>query len=254
MLKGWRAAANDRIVMADSNVLMPRDYMQRLLATCRPDTGMVSAPPIGSHPRGFWAQMECVFLNTYQARWQYTADTIGLGFAQGKTLFYRRSDIEAAGGLRALAAEAAEDAASTKIMRASGKRVRLVDAPFEQPLGERERGDVWDRQVRWARLRRDSFRAFYCLEIASGAVLPLLAVVFIAVATGHSVIAACALLLDDLVRRGDAAGGGRRLAPSPALPAARDAARPDAAGAVVRRLARSRLRLARQRHERRRRR
>ena len=195
VLKGWRAAANDRVVMADSNVLMSRDYLQRLLATFRDDTGMVSAPPVGSHPLGFWAQMECVFLNTYQARWQYTADTIGLGFAQGKTLFYRRSDIEAAGGLRALAAEAAEDAASTKIMRASGKRVRLVDAPFQQPLGERKRGDVWDRQVRWARLRRDSFRAFYCLEAASGAVLPLLAVVFIAAATGYSVIAACALLL-----------------------------------------------------------
>ena len=195
VLKGWRAAANDRVVMADSNVLMSRDYLQRLLATFRDDTGMVSAPPVGSHPLGFWAQMECVFLNTYQARWQYTADTIGLGFAQGKTLFYRRSDIEAAGGLRALAAEAAEDAASTKIMRASGKRVRLVDAPFQQPLGERKRGDVWNRQVRWARLRRDSFRAFYCLEAASGAVLPLLAVVFIAAATGYSVIAACALLL-----------------------------------------------------------
>ena len=190
VLKGWRAAANDRIVMADSNVLLPRDYLQRLLAAWRADTGMVSAPPIGSHPRGFWAQLECAFLNTYQARWQYTADTIGLGFAQGKTLFYRRSDIERAGGLRMLAAEAAEDAASTKIVRASGRRVRLVDAPFRQPLGERVRADVWDRQVRWARLRRDSFAFFYCLEVTSGAVLPLMAAVFIAVATGHSVIAA----------------------------------------------------------------
>ena len=249
VLKGWRAAANDRIVMADSNVLMPRDYLQRLLATFRDDTGMVSAPPVGSHPLGFWAQMECVFLNTYQARWQYTADTIGLGFAQGKTLFYRRSDIEAAGGLRALAAEAAEDAASTKIMRASGKRVRLVDAPFQQPLGERKRGDVWDRQVRWARLRRDSFRAFYCLEAASGAVLPLLAVVFIAVATGHSVIAACALLLGVWYGAEMLLARGRRLASPPALPAARDAARPVVAGAVVRRLARGRFRLARQCHE-----
>jgi ceramide glucosyltransferase len=195
VLKGWRAAANDRIVMADSNVLMPRDYIQRLLATWKDDTGMVSAPPIGSHPSGFWAQMECVFLNTYQARWQYTADTVGLGFAQGKTLFYRRADIEAAGGLRALAAEAAEDAASTKIMRASGKRVRLVDAPFQQPLGERKRTDVWDRQVRWARLRRDSFPAFYCLEAASGPLLPLVAIIFLAVVTGHSVIVATALFL-----------------------------------------------------------
>jgi ceramide glucosyltransferase len=195
VLKGWHAAANERIVMADSNVLLPRDYLQRLLATWQGDTGMVSAPPIGSHPSGFWAQMECVFLNTYQARWQYVADTVGLGFAQGKTLFYRRGDIEAAGGLRALAAEAAEDAASTKIMRASGKRVRLADAPFGQPLGERVRAHVWDRQVRWARLRRDSFRSFYCLEIGAGIVLPLAAVIFLAIATGHSVIAASALLL-----------------------------------------------------------
>jgi ceramide glucosyltransferase len=195
VLKGWRAAANDRIVMADSNVLMPRDYIQRLLATWQPDTGMVSAPPVGSHPRGFWAQLECAFLNTHQARWQYAADTIGLGFAQGKTLFYRRSDIEAAGGLRALAAEAAEDAASTKIVRESGRRVRLVDAPFQQPLGERQRGDVWDRQVRWARLRRDSFPSFYCLEVTSGAVLPLIAAAFVAIATGHSVVAAAAAFL-----------------------------------------------------------
>jgi ceramide glucosyltransferase len=195
VLKGWRAAANDRIVMADSNVLMPRDYLQRLLATWRPDTGLVSAPPIGSHPHGFWAQMECTFLNTYQARWQYAADTIGLGFAQGKTLFYRRSDIEAAGGLRLLAAEAAEDAASTKIVRAGGRRVRLVDAPFQQPLGQRPRADVWSRQVRWARLRRDSFPLFYCLEASSGAVLPLMAVVFIAAAGGHSVVAAAAAFL-----------------------------------------------------------
>ncbi|MBX9773286.1 MAG: glycosyltransferase [Xanthobacteraceae bacterium] len=195
VLKGWRAAANERIVMADSNLLLPRDYLQRLLAAFKPDTGMVSAPPIGSRPRGFWAEMECVFLNTYQARWQYAADTIGLGFAQGKTLFYRRSAIEAAGGLRALAAEAAEDAASTKIMRASKKRVRLVDAPFDQPLGERVRADVWDRQVRWARLRRDSFRSFYCLEIGAGIVPPLTAVIFLALASGHSVITATALLL-----------------------------------------------------------
>ena len=195
VLKGWRAATHERIVMTDSNVLLPRDYLQRLLATWQNDTGVVSAPPIGGRPLGFWAQMECVFLNTYQARWQYVADSIGLGFAQGKTLFYRRSDIEAAGGLRALAAEAAEDAATTKIIRASGKRVRLVDAPFEQPLGERVRADVWDRQVRWARLRRDSFRFFYCLELGAGIVLPLAAVIFLAIATGHSVIAASVFLV-----------------------------------------------------------
>jgi ceramide glucosyltransferase len=195
VLKGWHAAANELIVMADSNVLMPRDYIQRLIASWRPDTGLVSSPPVGSHPRGFWAAVECAFLNTYQLRWQYVADTFGFGFAQGKTLFYRRSDIEAAGGLRMLGTEAAEDAATTKLVRAAGRRVRLVDGPFQQPLGARERGAVWDRQVRWARLRRDSFPFLYALEIASGVALPLAAVSIIAFETGASVVLADAAFL-----------------------------------------------------------
>ncbi|MEA2939256.1 MAG: ceramide glucosyltransferase [Alphaproteobacteria bacterium] len=186
VFKGWRAAAHDWIVIADSNVLMPRDYIQRLLASWQADTGLVSAPPIGSRPAGFWAALECAFLNTYQARWQYAADTVGLGFAQGKTLFYRRADIEEAGGLRALGAEAAEDAASTKLVRKSGRRVRLVDTPFEQPLGRRRLADVWNRQVRWAQLRRASFGHFYALEFMAGALLPIAAAVFVAMANGNS--------------------------------------------------------------------
>src|SRR5213076_3364150 len=84
-LKGWRAAAHDWIVMADSNVLMPRDYIERLIAAWRPDTGLVVSPPLGSRPDGFWAELECAFLNTYQLRWLYVADRIGIGFAQGKS-------------------------------------------------------------------------------------------------------------------------------------------------------------------------
>src|SRR6516225_6203374 len=57
--KGWRAAAYDWIVMADSNVLMPRDYIERLRAAWRPDTGVVSSPPAGCRPQGFWAAFDC---------------------------------------------------------------------------------------------------------------------------------------------------------------------------------------------------
>jgi ceramide glucosyltransferase len=183
-VKGWGAAGHDWIVLADSNVLMPKDYIQRLLAAWRPGTGLVCSPPVGSHPRGFWAQVECAFLNTYQARWQYLADSIGLGFAQGKTMMWWRDDLERAGGIRRLATEIAEDAASTKVVRAAGLRVRLVDAPFEQPLGARSAIEVWNRQIRWARLRRASFMLYFVPELLSGAALPLIAVAWAAGALG----------------------------------------------------------------------
>ena len=46
--------------------------------------------------------------------------------------------IERAGGILALASEPAEDAATTKLVRAAGLHIRLVDAPFKQPLGHRK--------------------------------------------------------------------------------------------------------------------
>jgi ceramide glucosyltransferase len=178
--KGWRAAVHEWVALADSNVFMPPDYIQRLMSAWRSDTGLVCSPPVGCRPEGFWAELECAFLNTYQARFQYTADTIGFGFAQGKTMLWQRSVLERAGGIRALAAELAEDAAATKTVRGAGLRVRLVDAPFEQPLGYRSVGDVWRRQVRWARLRRTSFKAHFIPEILAGGMWPIAAAIFAA--------------------------------------------------------------------------
>ena len=178
--KGWNAAKHQWIVLADSNVMMPRDYLTRLMAAWRDDTGLVCSPPSGSCPEGYWAQVECAFLNAHQARWQYVSDTLGNGFAQGKTMLWRRDILERAGGIRQLGQEAAEDAASTKVIRAAGLRVRLPDAPFAQPLGYRKAIEVWRRQVRWAQLRRASFPQVYAPEILSGALWPLAAAGFLA--------------------------------------------------------------------------
>jgi ceramide glucosyltransferase len=188
LIKGWREVCHEWVVMADSNVLMPRDYLQRLLAGWRADTGLLCAPPVGCLPHGFWAEVECAFLNTYQARWQYAADTVGLGFAQGKTMLWRRSLLENAGGIRALGAEIAEDAAATKVVRRSGRRVRLVDRPFGQPLGLRSARQIWLRQVRWSRLRRATFPAFFLPEIASGSFMPFLAAGYAASSLDLSVV------------------------------------------------------------------
>ena len=190
--KGWRAATYDWLVMSDSNVLMPRDYLRRMLAAWRADTGVVASPPIGCWPATFWAELECAFLNTYQARWQYVADSIGWGFAQGKSMLYRKQLIEVAGGIRLLGAEPAEDAATTKIVRAAGLRVRLVDAPFVQPLGKRGAAEVWARQLRWARLRTASFKQFYLLEGLAGGLLPLSLAAYVIAAL--ELPAACALV------------------------------------------------------------
>ncbi|TGW07873.1 glycosyltransferase, partial [Mesorhizobium sp. M2D.F.Ca.ET.145.01.1.1] len=172
-VKGWEAARHNWVILADSNVLMPRDYVEHMMAAWRPDTGLVCSTPIGSRPEGFWADVECAFLNTLQARWQYAGEALGLGFAQGKSMLWNKPMLNANGGIRALAAEIAEDAAATKLVNGLGLRVNLVAAPFEQPLGQRTLGEIWSRQARWARLRRVTFPLFFAPEILTGAAVPL---------------------------------------------------------------------------------
>lgn len=189
-VRGWEAARHDWVVLADSNVLMPPDYLQRLQAAWRPDTGLVCSTPIGARPDGLSAAVECAFLNTLQARWQYTGEALGLGFAQGKSMLWHKPFLEARGGIRALAAEIAEDAAATKLVRAAGARVHLVAAPFDQPLGRRTLREVWSRQLRWARLRRVTFPLFFAPEIGSG---PLLPFALALAAAPSAVLTACLL-------------------------------------------------------------
>ena len=175
VVKGWKAARHPWVVVADSNVLAPPDYIQRLMARWRPDTGIVCAPPIGVRPETFAAEFECAFLNTYEARWQYAAEMLGFGFAQGKTMLWRRDVLEAGGGIEALGAEIAEDAASTKLVHRADLRAHLASPPSKQPLGTRRLRDVWARQVRWARLRRATFPLYFAPEIVTTSLLTLAA-------------------------------------------------------------------------------
>jgi ceramide glucosyltransferase len=174
LAKGWNAAQQNWIAFIDSNVLLPSDALVQLASKVDGDTGMVCSPPVGSTPVGLASKLECAFLNSYQARWQTSGDAIGYGFAQGKVMYFRRAVIEAGGGIVALGTEPAEDAAATKLIRAQGLQVRLVDRFFEQPIPERTLKEVWARQLRWSQLRRASFPVPFAAEILSGSLLPLL--------------------------------------------------------------------------------
>jgi ceramide glucosyltransferase len=173
-MKAWDVAAYDWIVLADSNVLIPPDYLDRLFGRWSERCAVVCSPPVGIDVHGWAAELEAAFLNTFEARWQLAGDEVGFGFAQGKTMLLRRSDLAPEGGLGALAREVAEDAAATKLARRLRRKVRVVDQPFSQPLGRRSFASVWQRQLRWARLRRLSFPVFFCAELPVGGVLPCL--------------------------------------------------------------------------------
>lgn len=176
--KGWHESRGEIVAMVDSNVLLPADYLSQIMVQFRPDTGLVSSPPAGIRGEGLFGALECAFLNGMQARWQLAADQLGFGFAQGKNLVWRRAVLERAGGPEALGHDLAEDVASTKAVRAQGLRVRLARRAFAQPIGARGFRAVWDRQLRWSRVRRAGFPGLFWGEVLVGPVPPVLALAF----------------------------------------------------------------------------
>jgi len=70
----------------------------------------------------------------------------------------------------------------------------LVDRSFEQPLGRRRFAEVWARQVRWARLRRATFPAFFIPEAIAGSAIAMIAGAYAAFSIGVSVILTLAAL------------------------------------------------------------
>ncbi len=181
VLKGWEAATTRSVVMADSNLLLPPEYLSTLARLWGPGVGFVTSPAVGIRPESWGGHLECAFLNSNQARLQLLADCFGFGFAQGKTLVYDKPLLERLGGLQALDRELAEDVATTKLIRKAGLSIKLAPRPFPQPIGRRTIREVWNRQLRWAVIRRDGFPWLYAIEPLNGACLPLLAVVALAI-------------------------------------------------------------------------
>ena len=102
-----------------------------------------------------------------QARWQYAGEAVGLGFAQGKSMLWQRAVPRGAGRHPRARRRDRRGRGRDEAGAGAGRRVHLVAAPFEQPLGRRTASEVWSRQIRWARLRRVTFPLFFAPEILS---------------------------------------------------------------------------------------
>ena len=121
---------------------------------------------------------------------------------------------ERAGGIGALAADTAEDAATDQDRsRAAGRRVRLVDRAFRQPLGPpyRRRGLVAPAALGAAAAAR-AFPLLYLPEILGGYALPGLALAFAAAQCDFGIVGPVAALLALMGRRRSLAGLARRMA------------------------------------------
>ena len=151
-------ARYEHIVINDSDIVVPSDYLQRVLAPmAKPGVGMVTALYRGIAGKTFASRLEALGLSTDFAGGVLAARAMegGIRFALGATIVTSKTMLAAIGGLEPLVDYLGDDYELGARTAATGYRVELADVVVETALPDYSSRDFWEHQIRWARNVKD---------------------------------------------------------------------------------------------------
>jgi ceramide glucosyltransferase len=157
-----REAQYDVLLVNDGDILVEPDYMARVIGLLEDDgVGLVTCLYRG-RGSSIATRAEALGIDTEFAPSVLVARLLSSsGFALGSTMAFRRRELDAIGGFRAIREYLADDYQLGARISALGKRVALADTVVETNLGAGSWRDVWKHQVRWSRTIRISRPAGY---------------------------------------------------------------------------------------------
>lgn len=152
-----RAARHDILVVSDSNVRVPREYLRDIAAHLEsPEVGLVTHPIAGVGERSLGALLDNLHLAGAISPGMVAAQRLaGRNIVVGKSMAMRRRDVEAMGGFESVKDVLAEDfVLGVKVGSELGKRVAMAGLPVENVNRDRCVRDFLDRYTRWCVLQR----------------------------------------------------------------------------------------------------
>jgi ceramide glucosyltransferase len=156
LINMMRAAGHDYLVLADSDVHVPRDYLARVVAPLAdPGVGVVTCP-YRAHARGSaWSVLLGSFVNDWFMPSVLVAASFGSrAFAFGATIALRREALQAIGGFEAIADQLADDYRLGELTRRRGLRTVLSDVVVQTDVHEPSLGALVRHELRWLRTIR----------------------------------------------------------------------------------------------------
>jgi ceramide glucosyltransferase len=149
-------ARHDFLVVSDSDVRVPRDYLSRVVPPLLdPDVGIVTCPYRGVPRRGLWSLLGSMFINDWFIPSVRVAALSGSrAFAFGVTIALRRQVLAGIGGFAAIANQLADDYRLGQLTRARGLRTVLSAVVVETCVDERSFGGLVRHELRWLRTIR----------------------------------------------------------------------------------------------------
>lgn len=146
------AATHDVIVLADSDMAVPRDYCARLAgALAGPGVGAVTCLYVGRGDAGFWSRLVAAGIDSHFAPASEIGLATGLGHpCMGSTIALHRETLAAIGGFAAFADTLADDHAIGAAVRATGARVAVPAMVLVHGCAESSFAALLRQELRWA--------------------------------------------------------------------------------------------------------
>jgi ceramide glucosyltransferase len=153
------AARYDVLVISDSDLHLPPDYLERLVAALeKPGTGLVTAAYFGLPPAhlGWLAKFSATQITHTFLPGVLLSRALGRQDCLGSTTMLHRSTLERVGGLSALVSVLAEDNVLGQRVRELGLSIGLADTIVGATVPESSFRAMWHHEVRWTRTIRAS--------------------------------------------------------------------------------------------------
>ncbi len=170
----------EHIIINDSDILAPRDYLLRVLAPlAQPKVGMVTTLYRGLAGTTLGSKLEALGLSTDFSGGVLVARLMegGIRFGLGATIATTKTVLREIGGLEPLVDYLGDDYELGARTAAAGYKVELADIIVETALPDYSFRDFWVHQLRWARNVKDRRGAqYFGLIVSFGMVWAILAV------------------------------------------------------------------------------
>ena len=157
------AAANDLVVMSDSDIRVTPDLLRTVAAEFQDEhLGVATCPYRAVAGKSFWSRLEATGMNTDFWGSALVARMLeGMHFAVGPTIAARRQVLQAIGGFDRVKDYLAEDFVLGKFAAEQGYGVILSSYVIEHHIGSATLRENLTHRLRWARSTRRSRPAGY---------------------------------------------------------------------------------------------
>ena len=149
-----RVAQNDLVLQSDANVRVRPDYVRRVVSELiAEDAQLLSSMVIGTGERSVGALMNNLQLSAFAAPGTCVALYFGIVCVIGKSMLFRRTDLEEVGGLELVRDILAEDYVLGRAFQKAGKRVLLSTTTADNVNVDASVEHFMSRHARWLKMR-----------------------------------------------------------------------------------------------------